>query len=149
MMTPMNAASHKCACLALQLLCILSVLQEVWSLQAFSSPPRTLEGGETVPQTRNLYAASDDFPGGAFAVDLLIRPQWDWKKKASAELVQMRQRWREMDDVTTLSCWCCSLLLVRTEQAFTYTHTPHIEQQQSQDHQEGLFCRLTAKPNTH
>lgn len=71
------------------------------------------------------------------------------KKKASAELVQMRQRWREMDDVTTLSCWCCSLLLVRTEQAFTYTHTPHIEQQQSQDHQEGLFCRLTAKPNTH
>lgn len=125
MMTPMNAASHKCACLALQLLCILSVLQEVWSLQAFSSPPCTLEGGETVPQTRNLYAASDDFPGSAFAVDLLIRPQWDWKKekKASAELVQMRQRWREVDDVTTLYCRCCSLLLVRTEQAFTYTHT--------------------------
>lgn len=30
-----------------------------------------------------------------------------------------------------------------------HTHTPHIEQQQSQDHQEGLFCRLTAKLNTH
>lgn len=150
MMTPMNAASHKCACLALQLLCILSVLQEVWSLQAFSSPPCILEGGETVPQTRNLYAASDDFPGGAFAVDLLIRPQWDWKKKGFC--------WTGPDETEMKrDGWCNHIILLmllitlganRTS-LHIHTHTPHIEQQQSQDHQEGLFCRLTAKLNTH
>ena len=79
----------------------------------------------------HIYVVSGNvaycFPGRSICcVFLFVHTQWN-RSRWSAELVQMRQRWRETEDVTTLSYPCCSLLLVQTERAFTHTYAPTLE----------------------
>lgn len=78
------------------------------------------------------------------SVSQRIRSCW------TADLVQTRQRWRETEDVTTLSYPCCSLLLVQTERAFTQTHIHTSSRTLLEPWSPGgLFCLCAASPATH